>query len=113
MSVVSGSNTTYAELDAADAESLLYYSFDAVTLGPTHVPVGARGIVVQILVPTTQTSFCFDYFALRLSEGSFYPTAERMLQTTLIALGAIILVNAAVIPVILFYGLPGWLWRSA
>lgn len=49
-----------------DAESLLYYAFDAVTLDPVRIPVGARAVVIQILVPVAQTSFCFDYFALRL-----------------------------------------------
>ncbi|KAG0301454.1 hypothetical protein BGZ98_008345 [Dissophora globulifera] len=96
-----------------DAETLLYYAFDAVTLQPTRVPEGARAVVVQILVPATQTSFCFDYFALRLTQGSFHPTTESLLQKILIALGSVVFINAALIPVILFYGLPGWLWRSA
>lgn len=47
-------------------ESLLYYAFDAVTLAPIRIPVGARGVVLQIVVPVTQASFCFDYFALRV-----------------------------------------------
>ncbi|KAF9349686.1 hypothetical protein BGX26_012055 [Mortierella sp. AD094] len=101
------------ELDPGEAESLLYYSFDAVTMEPIRVPVGARGVVVQILVPTAHTSFCFDYFALRLLQGSYHPTTESLVQKILIGLGAVVLLNAAVIPVILFYRLPGWLWRSA
>jgi hypothetical protein len=61
-----GSGPGQVELKPGDVETLLYYAFDAVTLKPARVPVGARGIVVQILVPSTQTSFCFDYFALRI-----------------------------------------------
>jgi hypothetical protein len=60
------SEATAKELNTGDAESLLYYSFDAITPEPTRVPVGARGVVLQILVPLTRTSFCFDYFALRI-----------------------------------------------
>ncbi|KAF9111596.1 hypothetical protein BGX27_004686 [Mortierella sp. AM989] len=101
------------ELTPGEAESLLYYSFDAVTMEPVRVPVGARGVVVQILVPTGHTSFCFDYFALRLSQGTFHPTTESLVQKILLGLGTVIFINAAIIPVILFYGLPGWLWRSA
>ncbi|KAG0367412.1 hypothetical protein BGZ54_003906 [Gamsiella multidivaricata] len=100
-------------LHPGDAETLLYYAFDAVTLQPARVPLGARGVVVQILVPMTKTSFCFDYFALRLLQGSFHPTLESLLQKFLIALGALVMFNAIVIPIVLFYGLPGWLWRSA
>ncbi|KAF8958668.1 hypothetical protein BGZ46_001911 [Entomortierella lignicola] len=83
-------STGAIELNSVEAESLLYYAFDAVTMAPIRIPVGARGVVVQILVPTATTSFCFDYFAMRL-----------------------LLLNAIIIPVILFYKLPGWIWRSA
>lgn len=54
------------ELNPGEAERLLYYAFDVVTLTPVRVPPGARGVVVQVLVPGTHTSFCFDYFALRI-----------------------------------------------
>lgn len=62
----SGLGSGLVELKPGDVENLLYYAFDAVTLKPARVPVGARGIVVQLIVPSTRTSFCFDYFALRL-----------------------------------------------
>ncbi|KAF9947455.1 hypothetical protein BGZ72_010538 [Mortierella alpina] len=101
------------ELNPGEAERLLYYAFDVVTLAPVRVPPGARGVVVQVLVPGTRTSFCFDYFALRILQGSYNPSTESMLQKVLIGLASIVMVNAVIIPVILFYGLPGWLWRSA
>ncbi|KAG0207469.1 hypothetical protein BGX28_001293 [Mortierella sp. GBA30] len=101
------------ELDPGDAERLLYYAFDIVTLDTVRVPPGARAVVIQVVVPTTRTSFCFDYFALRISQGSYYPTTESLLQKALVGLGAIVLANAIIVPVILFHGLPGWFWRSA
>ncbi|KAF9180849.1 hypothetical protein BGZ51_005867 [Haplosporangium sp. Z 767] len=102
------------ELYPWEAENLLFYAFDAVTLEPVRVPPGARGAVVQILVPVlARTSYCFDYFALRILEGAYHPRTESVLQKVLLALGALVLVNAAIIPIILFYGLPGWRWRSA
>jgi hypothetical protein len=54
------------EANPVGTESLLYYAFDAVTLAPVRIPVGARGVILQIIVPVTQASFCFDYFALRV-----------------------------------------------
>ncbi|KAG0258048.1 hypothetical protein BG011_003561 [Mortierella polycephala] len=105
---------TSKELYPWEAENLLFYAFDAVTLEPVRVPPGARGAVVQILVPVlARTSYCFDYFALRLLEGAYHPRTESVLEKVLLALGALVLINAAIIPIILFYGLPGWLWRSA
>ncbi|KAF9102403.1 hypothetical protein BGX29_004633 [Mortierella sp. GBA35] len=101
------------EANPVGTESLLYYSFDAVTLAPKRIPVGARGVVLQIIVPVTQASFCFDYFALRVLPGSFHPTTEGLLQKALIGVGSVVMLNAIFIPVILFHGLPGWLWRSA
>ncbi|CAO3567075.1 unnamed protein product [Mortierella alpina] len=101
------------ELNPGQAEMLLYYAFDVVTLAPVRVPPGARGVVVQVLVPGTRASFCFDYFALRISQGAYHPTTEGLLQKVLIGLASMVMVNAILIPVILFYGLPGWLWRSA
>jgi len=56
-------------LQPGDVESLLYYEFDVVTLEDVRIPVGARAVVVQILVPVAQTTFCFDYFALRLGKS--------------------------------------------
>ncbi|GJJ71569.1 hypothetical protein EMPS_03919 [Entomortierella parvispora] len=100
-------------LRPADVESLLYYEFDAVTLEDVRIPVGARAVVVQILVPAAQTSFCFDYFALRLVQGSNYPTIQSLIQKCLIAVGCLVLVNGIIIPIILFHGLPGWIWRTA
>ncbi|KAG0273498.1 hypothetical protein BGZ95_010688 [Linnemannia exigua] len=93
------------EANPVGTESLLYYSFDAVTLAPVRIPPGARGVVLQIIVPVTQASFCFDYFALRV--------LENLLQKVLIGVGSVVMLNAIIIPVILFHGLPGWLWRSA
>ncbi|KAF9906615.1 hypothetical protein EC991_000415 [Linnemannia zychae] len=101
------------EANPVGTESLLYYSFDAVTLAPVRIPPGARGVVLQIIVPVTQASFCFDYFALRVLPGSFHPTTESLLEKALIGVGSVVMLNAIFIPVILFYGLPGWLWRSA
>ncbi|KAF9945261.1 hypothetical protein BGZ70_003932, partial [Mortierella alpina] len=102
-----------SELNPGEAERLLYYAFDVVTLAPVRVPPGARGAVVQVLVPGTRTSFCFDYFALRILQGAYHPATEGLLQKALIGLASMVMVNAVIIPVILFYGLPGWLWRSA
>ncbi|KAG0286861.1 hypothetical protein BGZ96_009105 [Linnemannia gamsii] len=56
------------EANPVGTESLLYYAFDAVTLAPVRIPIGARGVVLQIIVPVTQASFCFDYFALRVMQ---------------------------------------------
>ncbi|KAF9437545.1 hypothetical protein BGZ76_000302 [Entomortierella beljakovae] len=111
--IILGNTGEATELNPGEAESLLYYSFDAITMEPVRIPVGARGAVLQILVPASQTSFCFDYFAMRLLQGSFHPKTESLVQKILIGLGALVLLNAAVIPIILFYGLPGWLWKSA
>ncbi|KAF9427626.1 hypothetical protein BGZ94_004533 [Podila epigama] len=97
----------------AKSESLLYYSFDSQTMRPVRVPAGARGVVLQILVPDSQTVFCFDYFAMRLVNGAYHPKAQSLLQNVLIGLGAVVIINGGAIPIILFHGLPGWLWRSA
>ncbi|KAF9925382.1 hypothetical protein BGZ67_008708 [Mortierella alpina] len=102
-----------AELNPGEADRLLYYAFDVVTLAPVRVPPGARGVVLQVLVPGTRASFCFDYFALRILQGAYHPATESLLQKVLIGLASIVMVNAVIIPVILFSGLPGWLWRSA
>ncbi|KAF9130203.1 hypothetical protein BGW39_003336 [Mortierella sp. 14UC] len=101
------------EANPVGTESLLYYSFDAVTLAPVRIPPGARGVVLQVIVPVTQASYCFDYFALRILPGSFRPSTESLLQKALIGVGSVVMLNAIFIPVILFHGLPGWLWRSA
>ncbi|KAG0333440.1 hypothetical protein BG000_009154, partial [Podila horticola] len=50
---------------------------------------------------------------MRLVDGAYHPNAQGLVQKALIALGAVVIFNAGVIPIILFYGLPGWLWRSA
>ncbi|KAF9584500.1 hypothetical protein BGW38_006236 [Lunasporangiospora selenospora] len=108
-----GSQQIEDDFRPGEAENLFYYSFDAVDMNPVRIPVGARGVVVQVLVPSTRTSFCFDYFALRIVEGAFHPSTESLLQKILIGIGSTVVFNAAIIPVVLFYGLPGWLWRSA
>lgn len=66
MSIDGGSTGLFEEANPVGTESLLYYAFDVVTLAPIRIPVGARGVVLQIIVPVTQASFCFDYFALRV-----------------------------------------------
>ncbi|KFH69345.1 hypothetical protein MVEG_04159 [Podila verticillata NRRL 6337] len=97
----------------ARSESLLYYSFDTLTMPTLRVPAGARSVVLQIVLPDSQTVFCFDYFAMRLVVGAYHPNAQSLVQKMLIALGAVVIFNGIAIPIILFYGLPGWLWRSA
>lgn len=76
MSTDRGSMGSFEEANPVGTESLLYYAFDAVTLTPIRIPVGARGVVLQIVVPVTQASFCFDYFALRVCkwDSSFRST---------------------------------------
>ncbi|KAK5805584.1 retinol binding protein receptor-domain-containing protein [Linnemannia elongata] len=113
MSIDGGSTGLFEEANPVGTESLLYYAFDVVTLAPIRIPVGARGVVLQIIVPVTQASFCFDYFALRVLPGSYLPSIEGLLQKALIGVGSVIVLNAILIPLVLFYGLPGWLWRSA
>ncbi|KAG0082959.1 hypothetical protein BGZ92_011206 [Podila epicladia] len=114
MEMEPGTGVAAKDLNAgARSESLLYYSFDAITMRPLRVPEGARSAVLQIVLPDSQTVFCFDYFAMRLVEGAYHPNAQGLVQKALIALGAVVIFNGVAIPVILFYGLPGWLWRSA
>lgn len=69
MEVNPGTGVMDTNLNAgARSESLLYYSFDALTMPPLRVPAGARSVVLQIVLPDSQTVFCFDYFAMRLGK---------------------------------------------
>lgn len=69
MEMEPGTGVTDKDLNAgARTESLLYYSFDAITMRPLRVPAGSRSAVLQIVLPNSQTVFCFDFFAMRLGK---------------------------------------------
>ncbi|KAG0243711.1 hypothetical protein BGW41_001584 [Actinomortierella wolfii] len=76
-------------------EQLVYNTFDLATFDLARVPKGARAAVVQIIVPSSHIQYCFDYIAMRLGVGS------------------LVFINAVTIPILLFHGLPGWLYRTA
>ncbi|KAG0346521.1 hypothetical protein BG004_001537 [Podila humilis] len=54
-----------------------------------------------------------DFSNMSLVDHAYHPNAQSLVQKALIGLGAIIIFNGGAIPIILFHGLPGWLWRSA
>ncbi|KAF9975183.1 hypothetical protein BGZ73_001256 [Actinomortierella ambigua] len=94
-------------------ERLVYNAFDLATFDLARVPIGARAAVVQIIVPSTHTQYCFDYIALRLVSEANHPVLEEILQYALIGVGSLVFINAITIPILLFHGLPGWLYRTA
>lgn len=79
MEMEPGTGVTDTNLNAGTrSESLLYYSFDALTMPLLRVPAGARSVVLQIVLPVSQTVFCFDYFAMRLGKWDTLHGGKRL-----------------------------------